>query len=686
MPRPLAASLLVLLLAGLSLPDSLFAAPRAMTPVDLLDLPSLSSGRLSPDGTRLVYSKSQSDWSDNYRRSTVWLADTESGDTRQLLYGRNDVGSLGWSPEGEWLAFTADGKNSRTNQAYLLPLAGGDAYQLTKHPESVRDLAWAPGSDDYLYFRATEERPKSDPKVKGLIRPHDTPTHSQLWRVRVSNGKRERLTTGSQHVRSYHATADGLLVLRSAGALIDDRHGSSTVWLMELDGANPRRIAGPRHTMGQVRLAPGGGSVLYLADVNRAGETYYETNLFVFETSAEASPEAEHSELLADFPHEIEAAEWGPTAETIYFVANLGVHSQLFELEVATGETRQLTEGEHSLREWGYARDANTFVLLLRTSESPGELSLMRAPSTAPADEPSEATAESKPRAITSEFASIADEFQLPKQTAIRFNAADGVEVEALLTLPTDGTPPPYPLVVHSHGGPRSSIQYGLWRWGNFQPVLAGHGYATLSVNYRGSTGYGEAFHRDMVGNYWRNAHTDVLAGVEHLVEEGIADTDRVVAMGWSAGGHMTNKLITVTDRFKAASSGAGAVDWVSMYGESDTRFNRAPWFGGSPWQEDAPLEAFREQSPLFEMWKAKTPTLIFVGEEDRRVPRTQSILMARALKDAGVPSRLYIAPGQGHGWARLDQRLFKINAELEWFERHARGRDYEWQAAPDED
>lgn len=673
MPRLIPTLCAVLLTPGLN--AALMAAPRPMTPVDLLDLPSLASGRLSPDGTRLVYTRSESDWSDNYRRSTVWVADTESGDTRQLLHRRADVGSLCWSPEGGWLAFTADGEGGRSDQAYLLPLDGGDAYQLTEHPTSVRDLVWSPGSDDYLYFRATEERPDTEPEVRSLIRPHDTPTNSQLWRVRTSNGRREQLTDGSQHVRGYHATPDGLLVLRSKGSLIDDRHGSSTIWRMEPDGTNPRRLAGPRHTMGQARLAPGGGLVLYLADVNAAGEAYYETNLFVFDTTGER---AEHRELLADFPHEIEQAAWGPTAETIFFSANLGVHSQLFELTVATGEARQLTEGDHELREWNYQGEQNAFVLQLRTSRSAGDMWLLAAPS---AEE-----AEPEPRPLTREFESLPDEFQLPEQRVIRYAAADGVEVEALLTLPTDGSTPPYPLVVQSHGGPRSSIQYGLWRWGNYQPVLAGRGWATLSVNYRGSTGYGEAFHRDMVGNYWRNAHTDVLAGVEHLVGEGIADTDRVVAMGWSAGGHMTNKLITVTDRFKAASSGAGAVDWVSMYGESDTRFNRAPWFGGSPWQEGAPLDAFRKQSPLYEMWKAKTPTLIFVGEEDRRVPRTQSILMARALRDAGVPSHLYIAPGQGHGWSRLDQRLFKINRELEWFERHARGRDYEWQAAPDED
>ena len=96
--------------------------------------------------------------------------------------------------------------------------------------------------------------------------------------------------------------------------------------------------------------------------------------------------------------------------------------------------------------------------------------------------------------------------------------------------------------------------------------MLTARGYAVLKPNYRGSTGYGNAFLRDVVGGYFKNMHLDVLAGVDFLIKQGIADPDRLAAMGWSAGGHLTNKLITFTDRFKAASSGAGAANWISMY------------------------------------------------------------------------------------------------------------------------
>jgi dipeptidyl aminopeptidase/acylaminoacyl peptidase len=154
--------------------------------------------------------------------------------------------------------------------------------------------------------------------------------------------------------------------------------------------------------------------------------------------------------------------------------------------------------------------------------------------------------------------------------------------------------------------------------------------------------------------------------------------------MGWSGGGHMTNKIVTYTDRFKAASSGAGAANWVSMYGQTDIRLHRENWFGGSPWEENAPFEQYWRQSALSEIWKVKTPTLVLVGEEDERVPAPQSVELYRALKANGVDTHLYVAPREPHGWRELRHRLFKVNVELEWFERHALGREYEWEAAPD--
>jgi dipeptidyl aminopeptidase/acylaminoacyl peptidase len=156
-----------------------------------------------------------------------------------------------------------------------------------------------------------------------------------------------------------------------------------------------------------------------------------------------------------------------------------------------------------------------------------------------------------------------------------------------------------------------------------------------------------------------------------------------MIKMGWSGGGHMTNKIVTFTNRFKAASSGAGASNWISMYAQSQTRTFRTPWFGGTPWQKNAPIDLYWNHSPLKDAGNATTPTLIFVGELDPQVPMPQSVEMYRALKSNGVPVHLYVAPRAGHGFTELRHALFKMNAELEWFEKYATKRPYTWEKAP---
>jgi dipeptidyl aminopeptidase/acylaminoacyl peptidase len=211
----------------------------------------------------------------------------------------------------------------------------------------------------------------------------------------------------------------------------------------------------------------------------------------------------------------------------------------------------------------------------------------------------------------------------------------------------------------------------------------AGKGYAIFKPNYRGSTGYGNDVLRDMVGHYFLHADDDVLTGIDYLVERGIADPDRLGTLGWSAGGHMTNWLITQTDRFKAASSGAGASNWISMYAQSDVRIYRTPWFLGDPWHADSPLQTYREHSPIFYIHKAKTPTLILYGENDKRVPLPQGFELYRGLKANNVPTELVVFPRSGHGPRELRHRLYRMNKEFQWLEKYIRGKDFQYDIPP---
>jgi len=237
---------------------------------------------------------------------------------------------------------------------------------------------------------------------------------------------------------------------------------------------------------------------------------------------------------------------------------------------------------------------------------------------------------------------------------------------------------------VQLHGGPEASDRFGFASiFFNYQPAWASRGYAVLRPNYRGSSGYGNVFYREPVGGYFKKSHLDVIAGVDRVIAMGVADPDRLTIMGWSAGGHLVNKLITFTTRFKAASSGAGVANWISMYGQSDTRSERDLWLGGTLWQKNAPIQTYWEQSPLKYVTAARTPTLFLVGENDARVPMAQSVEMSRALKAQGVPSELHIAPNEDHDWTRPIHQLYKMNTEIDWFEKYARDLPYTPEPVP---
>ena len=186
-----------------------------------------------------------------------------------------------------------------------------------------------------------------------------------------------------------------------------------------------------------------------------------------------------------------------------------------------------------------------------------------------------------------------------------------------------------------------------------------------------------------MVGHYFNQAHKDVMAGVDYLIDRGLVDDDRMGKMGWSAGGHMTNKIITYTDRFKAASSGAGASNWISMYAQSDIGSTGLPGSGETRGKRTHPSTS-TGKTPRSSTFQASQRRPFSWWGRRTRVPMPQSVEMYRALKAQGVPTHLYVAPRQPHGWRELYHRLFKANVELDWFERWIMDRGYKWEEAPE--
>ena len=640
---------------------------RPMTIIDFLNIPGVSSPRLSPDGTKLVYLLSESDWEANRQISHIWRIDSDGGDNHQLTFGKDGESNPSWSPDGKWISFLAKRNNDEVNQVYIMRTDGGEGRSLTSHKTAVASPQWSPDSktifflaDDTLSYE--EEQAK---KTKDDVYPYDEDYKQRhLWRVSLEDGLETKITDGEYSILGYDISDDGgrIIVHRGPDPLID-HYKDSEVWIMDGDGGNARQLTSNKVGEYGALFSPDGRQVLFTAFANEDFDFYYNDKIFLI-----ASDGKEKARVpIPDLPYEVNDAEWSEDGRSIYFLANMGTQAQLWEYDLSSEKLSQVTTGRFTVRQWHYHRPLDRHLVTINTSASPGDVFLLK---------------NGKPRQITHHYDYLEEAFYLPTQEVITWQGADGVSIEGIIHYPhgyEDGKP--YPLVVQTHGGPAASDKIGLSRSiSRYNPVLASHGYIVLQPNYRGSTGYGDDFLRDMVGGYYRQSHLDVMAGVDYLVDRGIADPDRMVKMGWSAGGHMTNKIITFTDRFKAASSGAGAVNWIGMYAQSDVRTYRTPWFGGSPWQKDAPIDVYWDHSPLKDISKVTTPTLVLVGRNDLRVPFSQSLELYRALREVGVPTHLYVAPREPHGWRELRHRLYKINVELEWFARYALGKEYQWE------
>ncbi len=659
---------------------------RPMTMVDLINTPNLSDPQLSSDGRQLVYVLAEANWDANRRVAHIWRTTIGATGATQLTNGPTSEDSPRWSPDGKRIAFIAQRGGSR--QIHLIDATGGEARALTAHEASapvedvhypsLSSITWSPDGI-WIYFLALD--PKSAEEQNRERTRDDVyafeENHKQrhLWRIAVEDRTEQRVTAGDFSVLDYDVSQDGTKVAFHRAP--NPRYGfadQGEVWVMSATGGSPLQLT--RNSVPEAanccggsgaQLSPDNAQVLFIAKTNQQFEYYYKSSLFLVPATG-----GQPRMLLPDMPYEIRQANWSSDGKSIFFVAGMGVHSELFEFELASNKARQLTDGQHSIRSWSVQLSAKRHVLAFTDRSNAGDAWLLPLDGRAPASQ------------ATHVFDYLARQFDLPAQERAQWKGADGVTVEGLLFYPLGYQPGKrYPLIVQSHGGMATADEFGFGSWSDYIPILAAKGYAVLKTNYRGSGGYGDAFQRDMIGHYFKNSHLDVMAGVDHVIEMGVADPDRLIKRGWSAGGYMTNKIITFTNRFKAASSGASMVNWISFYAQSDVRYFRTAWLGGTPWQQDAPIDNYWDQSPLKYIANVKTPTIIFVGEDDVRVPPPQSVELYRALKSNGTPTRLYLAPREPHGWVELRHELFKMNAELDWFEKYTMGRQYSWEPVP---
>ena len=669
LPKALRTTLAVLLTVSAAAVSSHAQTPKPMSLLDLANLQRIVGYHLSPDGRTLVYGLSVTDWKAGRLIYHLWKQDVGGGAPVQLTFSEGgDIPLIQWSPNGKTILFMRDG------QFWLIAADGGEPRALTRHATTPSGPLWSPDSSA-VYFVAADA-PSADDRDRARVRDDvftvdETYRQRQLWKIVVSTGAETQLTSGELSVKTYSLSADGRkMAVQRAPSPNDMDAWRGEVWVMDANGENPRVLTSNSVEEKALDISPDGSQILFTADTNERFEFYYPTSLFIVSTTGGAPRLA-----LPGFQYSVDQAVWAPDGKSILANVNMGVHTDFFRVDAGAHRAEQITNGDHYIPPgWSAVPRANQIVFQLDEATRFGEVWTLPI------------TGRATPARVTHQFDTLQRDFAIPRQEKAEWKGADGAAIEGVLFYP-DGfrAGQRYPLVVQLHGGPMESDKFGIGAGSTlfYVPVLTGKGYFVLRPNYRGSAGYGPAFSRDVNDGYFHQMAQDVVRGVDALIARGLVDQDRLVLTGWSAGGTLVDKLITMTDRFKVASSGAGISNWISLYGQTDSTSFRRTWFGGTPWRKDAPFDLFWANSPIKDVANVRTPTLFFAGETDTRVPKEQSVEMYRALKSLNVPAQLLIAPNEGHQWGSLTHVLRKANTEMEWFEKYANGRAYVWEKAP---
>ena len=641
------------------------AAPAAQIPgpsfKDVLDLKSVGSPVISPDGKDVLFTITQPDWDKNKYDTEIWLS--RGGTAPFPLTQTTDESSTSpsWSPDGRWIAFLAN-RDGKSRQIYLINSSGGEAMKLTNHKEGVDSYEWSPTGQS-IAFSSTDPQSKelkAREKQYGKFEVEDAEylmTH--LWLVAVDPGKTpeaKRLTSGTAFtVGGFSWSPDGKKIAfdHRPDPLINSGP-KSDISILDVDSKKITPLVTQLGSDSNPCWSPDGQ---WIAFSTRLGETPYYINGEIAKIPAAGGPITVLTLTFDESPYLLDWVKSG-----LVFMAGERAFFKLYLLDPANGNFRKINDRPENIAyEASFADDGKTlaFAGFDRTTLT----------------EIYRTTLDSwNPQAVSKMTEQVAG-WKTGTREVIEWKSKDGTPIEGVLWKP-DGFEPgrKYPLLVIIHGGPA----------GTSTPVLAdayvypylewlAKGTLILEPNYRGSNGYGEKFRSLNVRNLGVGDMWDVESGVDYLIGKGMADPERLGAMGWSQGGYISAFLTTNSTRFKAISVGAGISNWVTYYVNTDIHPFTRHYLKATPWDD---MEIYLKTSPMTNIKKARTPTLIQHGEKDRRVPIPNAYELYQGLQDMGVPSKLIVYKEFGHGISRPKEQLAATWHNWQWFAKYIWGED----------
>ena len=632
---------------------------RAMTTDDGLDMVQVGGAMISPDGSWVLFSKSELNWEENERKTTWWRVSAEGGEPYRYI-GDDGGGNFQFSPDGSRLAFTRSVDDE--SQLFLLPTTGGEAVQLSEHETSIGSYAWSEDGSKII-FVATEPRTDEEEEAReagyDAIFVDEGPNGQQsgnwnnLWLIEVESGAERRLTDTDHRIGSFSVAPNGDRILFTSR--IENRRNQqnlSEIQLLEVETGTIRQLTDNSAPEGRLSWAPDGRSFAYTARTDGEWELLLD-KIWVMD------PDGGGRRIVSGaFDGNIGNFVWAPDASEILFSGLHGTNNNLYRINLGSDSIEQITSSVGSLAPSSFSRDRAKMAYVFQDFDTPADIWVGLTDGTGAVQ-------------LTDVNSTITDELVLGQGEVIRWESRDGTEIEGILVLPAEYQSGVLPLLLHIHGGPA-----GVFRnsFSASNHVWAGLGYAQLFPNVRGSSGYDDDLLRGNLRDIGSGDYEDLMTGVDELISRGIADPDKLGLRGWSYGGILGGWTITQTDRFKGASVGAMVSDWTSEYGPGFNHDVRLWYIGGTPWDN---TDEWRERSALTHVANVTTPTLVLHGINDRTDTEPQSMMFFQALKDQGKITRYIRFPREPHGFQEPRHQRTRDVEEIRWIQKYV--RNIEW-------
>ena len=641
---------------------------RNLTVDDFFEIKRVGDPQISPDGEWVAYTISSSDLKEDKSESRIWMIPSSGGEAIPMTSKGSSASRPRWSPDGKYLSFLSTRKDKK-NQVWTLNRKGGEGQQVTDIPQGVRSYEWSPdGKKLLLTLRdpkpedlEKDEKKKKKPKpwvIDRLQFKRDNIGYLERFRTHFyiytpGDSTPTQITSGDLDDSQPAWSPDGKLITFVSNRTDNaDGNRNSDIWIVSADNPDKGR------TLLQVTTNPGAdyapawspdGKLITYVTVTEPDIIWYATNHLAVVSSNGGTPRV----LTANLDRNVRMPRFSPDGKSIFFVLEDSGERHLAQIDLSGKNLSRPIAGSRSLSNF-MLDEAGAVAALISEPDLPTELFSWK---------------KKDLRQLTTTNADFIEKVNLAEVENVNFRSRDGTEIEGFIYKPPGfDSKFRYPTLLRIHGGPVSQYDFRF----NFEAQLfAANGYLVVLTNPRGSAGYGQDFSMGIYQDWGNKDFEDVVAGVDYAIEKGYADPDRLGVGGWSYGGILTNYVITKTDRFKAAITGASEVLYVANYGHDHYQYQWEKELG-LPWEN---RELWEKISPFNYVENIVTPTLIMGGEKDWNVPILNSEQLYQALRRLGRTTQLVVYPGEAHGIRKPTFQKDRYERYLAWYDKYVKGQ-----------